>query len=42
MMRAFVIALIVLVWFDEITMNGRYTNAAVQASRSIMHYAFRV
>ncbi len=42
MLRAIAIAVIMLVWFDELTMNGRYTDAAIHASRSIMHFAFRV
>ena len=42
MMRATIIALVVLVWLDEITMNGQYTAAAIQMSRSVMHFAFRV
>ena len=40
MIRAAVVALIVLTWCDEITNGGRYTSAVLQASRSMLHFVF--
>lgn len=40
MIRGALVALIVLTWCDEITNGGRYTSAAFQASRSILHFVF--
>lgn len=42
MMRAGIIALIVLTWCDELTTNGQYTRAALEASRSMAHFIFGV
>jgi hypothetical protein len=42
MIRATVIALIVLTWFDELMANGQYTRAAFQVSRSMARYMFNV
>jgi len=42
MIRATIIALIVLTWCDELMSNGQYTRAAFQVSRSMARYMFNV
>lgn len=38
MMRAVLVALIILVGYDHIQYNGRFTSVAVQTSTSMLHH----
>lgn len=38
MIRATAVAVIVLVWFDQLAMDGRFTAAAVEMTRSVLHF----
>ncbi len=42
MIRAIIMAGIALSWCDLIANNGVYTTAAVQMSRSMLHFMFHV
>ena len=42
MIRATLIALIVLTWCDELVNNGHYTRAAFEMSRSVAQHIFHV